>query len=218
MSQFSAIFPQFSAIFPQFSRNFSQLVSTPPPPDRNSPPPAHRPWYAGRYPGRCYRSLAAVSRSQLDMELLHSSPSLPTGTPLSHSHDSIQVEGHSAIMLLDAYTLWHMPHPTPAVMVVPIGAMIFLVSPSWPEPTTSFRGSMHPLPPKLVAEFGRLRRFVLPICWVSESRRFALPICSVSVILPICSANSWGFCDFAASFCRLWGFWDSRTPDLEASL
>ena len=59
--------------------------------------------------------------------------------------------------------------------------------------------------PKSAAEFGRFRRFVLPICWVSEFRRFVLPICRVSefrrFILPTC-----------------WGFWDSRTPDWEVSL
>ena len=50
----------------------------------------------------------------------------------------------------------------------------------------------NPPPPKLAAEFDRLRRFVLPICWVSEFRRFALAICGVSVIWPIRSANLLG--------------------------
>ena len=48
-----------------------------------------------------------------------------------------------------------------------------------------------PTPPKSAAEFGRPRRFVPLICWVSEFRRFVLPFL--------------GFCDFAHSFCRLVG-------------
>ena len=48
-------------------------------------------------------------------------------------------------------------------------------------------------PPKSAAEFGRPRRFVPPICWVSEFRRHALPILWVSVILPICSPICWDF-------------------------
>ena len=38
-----------------------------------------------------------------------------------------------------------------------------------------------PPPPKSAADFGRLRRFVLPFCWVSGFRPFVLRICGVSV-------------------------------------
>ena len=47
-------------------------------------------------------------------------------------------------------------------------------------------------PPKSAAEFGRPRRFVPPICCVSEFRRFVWPILWVSVILPIRSADLLG--------------------------
>ena len=50
--------------------------------------------------------------------------------------------------------------------------------------------------PKSAAEFGRFRRVVLPICWVSEFCQFVLPICGVSVIWPIRSADLLGFLGF----------------------
>ena len=56
--------------------------------------------------------------------------------------------------------------------------------------------AMHKPTPKSAAEFGQFRRFVLPICWVSEFRRFVLPICGVSVIWPIHSADMLGFLGF----------------------
>ena len=52
--------------------------------------------------------------------------------------------------------------------------------------------SQPPPPPKSAAEFGRPRRFVPLICWVSEFRPFVLPILWVSVILPIRSADLLG--------------------------
>ena len=45
-------------------------------------------------------------------------------------------------------------------------------------------------PPKSAAEFGRLRRFVLPICWVSGLCPFVLLICGVSVNSPIRFADT----------------------------
>ena len=45
-------------------------------------------------------------------------------------------------------------------------------------------------PPKSAAEFGRLRRFVPPICWVSGFRPFVLLICRVSVNSPIGFADT----------------------------
>ena len=50
--------------------------------------------------------------------------------------------------------------------------------------------------PKSAAEFDQFRRFVLPICWVSELRRFVLPVCGVSVIWLIRSADLLGFLGF----------------------
>ena len=59
--------------------------------------------------------------------------------------------------------------------------------PSLPSPHSTFltvegfqgilvHSNVNPAP-KSAAEFGRFRRFVLPICWVSEFRRFVLLIC-----------------------------------------
>ena len=48
----------------------------------------------------------------------------------------------------------------------------------------------NPPPPKSAAEFSRLRRFVLPICWVSGLRPFVLLICGVSVNSPIRFADT----------------------------
>ena len=53
-----------------------------------------------------------------------------------------------------------------------------------------------PPPRKSAAEFGRPRRFVLPIWWVSEFHRFVLPIRWVSVIFPIRSADLLGLLGF----------------------
>ena len=47
-----------------------------------------------------------------------------------------------------------------------------------------------PPPPKSAAEFGRLCRFVLPICWVAGFRSFVLLICGVSVNSPIHFADT----------------------------
>ena len=46
------------------------------------------------------------------------------------------------------------------------------------------------LPPKSAAEFGRPRRFLLPICWVSGFRPFVLLICGASVNSPIRFADT----------------------------
>ena len=48
----------------------------------------------------------------------------------------------------------------------------------------------NPPSPKSAAEFGRLRRFILPICWVSGFRPFVLLICGVSVNSPIRFADT----------------------------
>ena len=86
-------------------------------------------------------------------------------------------------MPLPAHTPWQLLVPE----CVHVTTRICTWLPTYPPPHLQ-----PPPPPKLAAEFGRPRRFVPSICWVSEFRRFVLPLLWVSVILPIRSADLLG--------------------------